>query len=218
MLQAELMLSWLSSAEDECVHFATGAEFRLGMRKQVFALAILDWVLPDDDGLEVLAWLRRSVSANLPVMMVTARDEEQAIVQALDAGADDYLTKPVSRAELLARVRAVVRRGEPAPSGAIISCGGVTLDRGERTASVRGETVTLTDKEFELAACLLEKPGRLFTRELLQKQVWGRETDTVTRSLDTHLSRLRAKLGLTPEYGFELANVYGKGYRLEIKG
>jgi DNA-binding response OmpR family regulator len=217
MLQAELMLGWLSGSKHECVHFATGAEFRLGVRKQVFGLAILDWLLPDDDGVEVLAWLRKNVSAKLPAMMVTSRDAKEDIVRALDAGADDYLAKPVDRAELLARVRVLGRHADALPPEAPIDCRGIALDRAERTASVRGAGVVLTDKEFELAACLLANPGRLFTRQALAKQVWGRETDTVSRSLDTHVSRLRAKLGLTPEHGFNLASIYGKGYRLELR-
>ena len=217
LLQAELTRGWITEAQYQCVHFASGAQFRLNVQKQAFGLAILDWLLPGDDGLQVLDWLRRSVDPKLPVMMLTSRDDKASVVRALDAGADDYLAKPVDRAELIARIRVLERREERSSGGARVACGGIVLDRAEGLASVRGVAVQLTDKEFALAACLLEYPGRLLLRQVLQKQVWGRETDTVSRSLDTHISRLRRKLGLTPQHGFELVNIYGKGYRLVLK-
>jgi two-component system, OmpR family, response regulator RegX3 len=216
VLQAELLTLWLGDAGHEVLHFASGAAFRAGFQTTNCDLAILDWRLPDDDGVEILAWIRRAVSARLPVMMVTMRDEEAAVVQALDTGADDYVAKPVRRNELVARVRSLARRAEPTPPATALVCGAVTLEPSERRAWVRGQSVTLTDKELGLATCLLQYPGRLLTRQFLLQNIWGTEANADTRTVDTHMSRLRTKLGLVPEYGFELANVYGKGYRLEV--
>lgn len=219
MLQSELLTNWLADAGHECLSFATGAEFRQALKRRVFGLAMLDWLLPDDDGLNVLAWLRESVSAQMPVMMITVRTEESAIVQALNAGADDYLTKPVRRDELLARVRALARRSEALVQEppAIVVCGPVSLNVAERLAQVHGETVTLSKKEFELACTFLQNPGRLLSRRALIDQIWGSETSPDSRSIDTYISRLRSKLQLSPDNGFELANIYGKGYRLELR-
>lgn len=216
MLQAELLLGWLSIAGHECDHYSTGAEFRAGVRRSVYGAAILDWLLPDDDGVEVLRWLRRSVSARVPVIMVTARHAKEAIVQALDAGADDYLCKPLDREETLARLRAALRRGADSSPAVPLVAGRVSLDRAERAAFVGESRVALTDREFDLAACFLENPGRLQSRESLLQRFWKGGPEMQTRSLDTHISRLRSKLELAPEHGFDLANVYGKGYRLRM--
>jgi two-component system, OmpR family, response regulator RegX3 len=218
-LHGELVSHWLSEAGHECTHYFLGADFRHALRRNVFDLAILDWVLKDDDGLLVLTWLRKSVSASMPIMMVTARDDEQHIVQALDAGADDYLTKPVRKNELLARMRGLTRRSETATSPNLMGSleyEHLKLDLAERRALVGGKPVPLSDKEICLAAYLLQNPGRLLTRRFLFERFWGVDAKSDSRTIDTHLSRLRAKLGLVPENGFELTNVYGKGYRLEV--
>jgi two-component system, OmpR family, response regulator RegX3 len=219
MLQAEMVGRWLEDAGHECVHFPTGAEFRLGVKRQTFGLVMLDWMLPDDDGIKILEWLRKTVSLRLPVMMVTARDEESAVVQALDSGANDFLAKPVRREELLARMRALVRRSEIAGNeentGKLV-CGPIELDRDNRRASVNGKAVALSDREFDLAQCIFENPGQLLTRRYLWERFWDTETRSDSRTVDTHMSRLRAKLGIAPEGGFDLRNVYGKGYRLEV--
>jgi two-component system, OmpR family, response regulator RegX3 len=218
MLQSELLMNWLADDGHECMSFATGTEFRLALKRRVYGLAMLDWLLPDDDGLNVLTWLRESVSAQMPIMMITVRAEESALVQALNAGADDYLTKPVRREELLARVRVLSRRHEvlaPA-SDAVLVYGPIAVDFAQRTVELNGVTVALSKKEFELAAALLQNPGRLLSRRALIEQIWGSQTNPDSRSIDTYVSRLRAKLQLMPEHGFDLANIYGQGYRLEL--
>jgi DNA-binding response OmpR family regulator len=217
-LQAELLGLWLTTAGHELVHFASGKAFRSGFQRAESDLVILDWRLPDDDGIEILAWLRRAISARLPIMMVTSRDEEAAVVQALDAGADDYIAKPVRRHELIARVGGLARRTDATSHdpAATVVCGAVIVEPSERRAWVNGKSVTLTDKELGLAIYLLQYPGRLLTRRFLLHHIWGAEANADTRTVDTHMSRLRTKLGLNPTHGFELANVYGKGYRLEV--
>lgn len=214
-LQAELVKRWLAAAGMECVHFATGADFRLGLRSRPFDLVLLDWMLPDDDGIAILAWLRQSIGPGLPVMFTTTRSEEGSLVHALEQGADDYLIKPLRRDEMIARIRALVRRGESLGSVSLIEVGGIVIDRIAHRVKVRGQTVDLTDKELELAIYVLTNRGRLLSRQELLENVWHTNPHVITRTVDTHMSRLRTKLGLTPQHGFELSTVYHKGYRLE---
>jgi len=215
ILQAELVKRWLADAGIECVHFTTGAEFRHGILQSAYDLVLLDWMLPDDDGVAVLIWLRQAVSAKLPVMFTTTRSEEGSLVYALEKGADDYLIKPLRREEMIARIHALMRRGETASPHAPISVGGILIDRSTHRVTVEGEAVELTDKELELAIYVLTNQGRLLSRQELLEHVWRTNPNVITRTVDTHISRLRTKLGLTPERGFELSTVYHKGYRLE---
>lgn len=213
--QAAIIQRWLADAGMECFHCATGKAFRACMTPTSADMIILDWMLPDDDGLQVLTWLREKFGNALPIMFATSRGEEDALVTALDRGADDYLIKPLRRAELLARVQALARRGKVAPRDDLTTLGGVTLDANTHRATVNGATVELTDREWLLATYLLRNHGRLLTRHELLENVWRTNPDIVTRTVDTHISRLRGKLELTPEHGFDLSTVYHKGYRLE---
>jgi len=215
LLQAELVRRWLADAKMECVHFTTGSEFRQGIRQSACDLVLLDWMLPDDDGVAVLIWLRQTVSAKLPVMFTTTRSEEGSLVYALEKGADDYLIKPLRREEMIARIHALMRRGDAVSPNAPIEVGGIVIDRVTHRITVRGEPVDLTDKELELAAYVLTNQGRLLSRQELLENVWRTNPNVITRTVDTHMSRLRTKLGLAPEHGFELSTVYHKGYRLE---
>ncbi len=215
VLQAELVKRWLADAKMDYDHFTSGEQFRHGIRQKPYDLVLLDWMLPDDDGVAILIWLRQAVSAKLPVMFTTTRSEEGSLVYALEKGADDYLIKPLRREEMIARINALLRRGETASPSAPIEVGGIVIDRVTHRVTVRGEAVELTDKEFQLAAYILTNQGRLLTRQELLENVWRTNPNVITRTVDTHMSRLRTKLGLTPENGFELSTVYHKGYRLE---
>ncbi len=215
-VQAELVKHWLTEAGMDCAHFATGAAFRKGIRQYAADLVLLDWMLPDDDGLAVLVWLRQSLGAKLPVMFTTTKAEEGSLVHALEKGADDYLIKPLRRSEMLARIRALARRGEADPSAAIIEVGGIVINRDKHRVTVNNVAVELTEKELELAVYMLRNLGRLLSRQELLENVWRTNPGVVTRTVDTHVSRLRTKLGLTPENGFTLSTVYHKGYRLEF--
>lgn len=173
-------------------------------------LMLLDLGLPDMDGLEVLRKVRQV--SGLPVVVLTARDDERSIVRGLRLGADDYLPKPVRLAELLARMDAVIRRagthGGPPPE--VVCFGDVEVDLGARRVVVGGKDVALTNKEFEVLAALASRAGTAVSRQQLMDEVWGDAYLAVSRSLDVHLTQLRAKLdrpGL-------LATVRGFGYRL----
>ncbi len=212
--QARLLERWLIQAGMTVAHFETGAAFRLGVEKSAPDLVILDWMLPDDDGLAVLMWLRQTLDGKLPVMFATTRAEEDSLVTALDKGADDYLIKPLRQSETLARINAVLRRGASAKAQPQVSLGGIQIDISAHRVTAHGAAVDLTDREMELALYMLRHHGRLLTRQELLENVWHTSANIVTRTVDTHISRLRAKLGLTPENGFDLSTVYHKGYRL----
>lgn len=213
--QSALVERWLSQAGIACTTFGTGKAFRAGIAATNADVILIDWMLPDDDGLAVLVWLRNEQNSHTPIMFVTTRAEENALVTALDKGADDYLIKPVRQAELLARLNALMRRGASVKSQALVTLGGIQIDMDTHRASIRGTLVELTDRELALAVYMLRNHGRLLTRQELLENVWHTSPNIVTRTVDTHVSRLRSKLGLTPENGFELSTVYHKGYRLE---
>ena len=177
-------------------------------------------MLPDDDGLSVLEWLRETLGSQLPVMFATTRSEEVSLVEALNKGADDYLIKPLRQAETMARIQALLRRRttiKTQPMDTPVSLGGIHIDTSMHRVNSHGAAVELTDREMELAIYMIRNHGRLLTRQELLENVWHTNASIITRTVDTHISRLRAKLGLTPENGFELSTVYHKGYRLEYR-
>lgn len=214
--QAALIAHWLTEAGMECVPFRTGAAFRQAIGGLTVDLILLDWMLPDDDGVEVLSWLRTTLGSKVPVMFTTTRAEEAALVHALDRGADDYLIKPLRRSETIARIHAVLRRRDAAKPASLVSLGGIVIDNNQHSVTVNGTPVELTERERELALYMLRNHGRLLTRQELLENVWRTNPEVVTRTVDTHISRLRTKLGLTAQNGFELTTVYHKGYRLEF--
>ncbi len=212
--QAELLEHWLTQAGLTCLLYNTGTAFRSGIVRENVDLMIIDWLLPDDDGLAVLDWLRGTLGSRLPVMFATTRAEEKSLVTALDKGADDYLIKPLRQSETVARVHALLRRGANPRPAATVTLGGVHIDVDQSRVTSHGVPVELTGRELQLAVYMLRHHGRLLTRHELLENVWHTSTNIITRTVDTHVSRLRAKLGLTPANGFELTTVYHKGYRL----
>jgi DNA-binding response OmpR family regulator len=184
-------------------------------------LVVLDWMLPRLDGMEVCRRLRRD--SIVPILMLTARAEEVDRVLGLEVGADDYLIKPFSIRELRARVRAIFRRiqlqsgaDSSEPSLPLLQEGPLQLDPGEHIASVGGQPVDLTPKEFDLLAMLMRNPGRAFARDYLLDKVWGYDFGGLdTRTVDTHVLRLRKKLGAVGE---RIETVWGVGYRFARSG
>ena len=214
--QADLVRVWLASAGHACHTFHRGREFQRVMTRDSFDLLVLDWELPDVNGDAVLTWVRANVRDNVPVLFATARDSEQDIVKALKAGADDYLVKPLRKHELLARVEALGRRARPQPrTTEAIKIGEFEIDLDRRSVLRSGQPVELTQKDFDLAVFLFRNVGNLVSRGHILESVWGRSPDLNTRTVDTHVSRLRGKLGLVPENGWRLTAVYQHGYRLE---
>ena len=178
-------------------------------------LVLLDLMMPAMNGLEVCRRLRQDpVTASLPIVMLTAKGDEIDRVLGLEIGADDYVVKPFSPKELLARVRAVLRRSLPAPGASPITLGALTIDPGTHTVSVGDEVLALTPKEFDLLRALVEARGRVLSREFLLDRVWGysRASEIESRTVDVHVRRLRVKLG--PE-GRRVLTVKSVGYRMD---
>ena len=184
--------------------------------RQVFAarpdLVVLDLMLPGRSGLEVLREIRDEPSTrDLPVLVLTARSAEMDKLLGFEHGADDYLTKPFSPRELIARLRALLRRSQPARAGGVIEVGELRVDTLAREASWKGRALTLTPREFELLAFLASRPGRVSTRDELLRKVWGYDYMGETRTVDVHIRRLRAKLGARSDL---IETVTGSGYKL----
>ena len=186
------------------------------LRKERPDLVMLDAMLPKLDGFECLKIIRRET--RVPVLMLTARKEEMDRVLGLELGADDYVTKPFGVRELLARVKALLRRASPSAEsapGGLLKAGGIELDPERYEVRVRGKALTLTTKEFEFLKLLLQSGGRALTRDQLLEKVWGydRSMEIDTRTIDQHVARLREKLG--PE-GAVVATVKNVGYRIKV--
>ncbi len=212
---ASLLCLWLEEEGHTCVSYNDGQDFTRDVGNEQFGAVLLDWVMPEVDGEQVLAWLQRKQDWDTPVIFVTSRTTEDDMVRILNEGADDYITKPVSRRELLARIAAVTRRtGKRSPQEAI-EIGPYQIDPQSRSLRLEGEPIKLTDKEFELAMYIFNHIGRLLSRNQILSNVWGYESDVNTRTVDTHISRIRKKLQLAPENGWRLSSIYHQGYRLE---
>ncbi len=214
--QAALYASWIESAGHVCARFSTGKSLIKNIGRESYDLIVLDWGVPDVSGEEVLEWVRKNVKHPVPVMFVTARDEEKDIVTALEKGADDYLVKPVRKLELLARLHALDRRAkQDFIKTEILEFEPFTIDTRDRKIRRLGQEVDLTLKEFDLAVFMFRHMGQLLSRGHILESIWGRNPDLNTRTVDTHVSRIRNKVGLTPENGYRLSSVYFYGYRLE---
>lgn len=197
--------------------FSRGQALISALRRDTFDLLIMDWNLPDRSGLEVVSWVRSNLTPPPPMLLVTSRVEDADIVAALNAGADDYLSKPLSPVVLEARVRALLRRAyehtsNPADREVYDD---IVFNPGTTSVLRNGETITMTPKEFALARLLFRNTHRALSRTYLLETIWGNEPHLNSRSLDMHISRVRSKLNLRPQNGYRLTPVYSYGYRLE---
>jgi DNA-binding response OmpR family regulator len=212
--QAAAFSQWLRLAGHRSHHFSDGAALVKALHQVGLDALLLDWSFPST--LEVLRRIRGSDRASLPVLLVGGRSREDDIVSALRQGADDYVVKPVRRFELIARLEAIARRGRHQIEGPmVIEAGALRIDCGTRTVWRDGCPLEVTAKDFELSALFLRNIGRLLSRGYLLDTVWGPNATGLSRTLDTHICRLRKKLGLTPEHGWRLMPVYTRGYRLD---
>lgn len=180
-------------------------------------VVVLDWMLPDETGISWLRRLRDSSFAQTPVLMLTARASEVDRVEGLDAGADDYLTKPFSAAELAARVRALLRRSGNNQKGGVLRVGQLELNTTTGTAHFAERELTLTRREFDLLAFLAAHPGRVYSRQELLDKVWGVDFIGGERTVDQHITQLRAHLLDDPSEPAYLETVRGKGYRMRVE-
>lgn len=208
----KLVLYGLDSQGFQAKGFALPSEFWRAMDAEMPELVLLDIMLPEEDGLSILRKLRaRPATKRLPIIMLTAKNSEYDRVIGLDHGADDFVSKPFSMLELIARIRAVLRRAEPAQASGDFSLGLLFVSPDRHEVKVCGKDVTLTNKEFELLCLLLRNKGIVLTRATLMDRVWGFESERENRTLDVHIRTLRVKLG---EAGSYIETVRGIGYKI----
>lgn len=213
---AEFVSICVSSSGHECKIFTTGKDFMQNAPRQNFDLHIIDWELPDINGDKVLEWLRKNYGFTTPVLFLTAHNSEEDLVKILQLGADDYVTKPVKPLELIARINALLRRSEyNTVKINVIDMQGIHFDLNAQTVSLNNELCNLTPKEYKLASYMFQKIGQLISRKELLENIWNTSSSLNTRTVDTHMSRIRKKLKLDKEHGWELQVVYQNGYRLE---
>ncbi|HPF86648.1 MAG TPA: response regulator transcription factor [Candidatus Limiplasma sp.] len=202
--------------ENHKPYIATDGEMALELfEKQKIDAVLLDVMMPKMDGFSVCREIRKT--STVPVIMITARGEDFEKIMGLDIGADDYIVKPFSPGEVMARLRAVLRRMQkPAETGGhTVTLGNLWVSADEYAAKVGSNTLTLTKKEFEILWTLAEHPGKVFSRENLLESLWGFDYFGDTRTVDTHIKRLRAKVEAAQPEGFEIKTIWGVGYRLE---
>lgn len=217
--QADLICQVLSGAGHSCQNFDSGKDLLGQLRKDSADLLIMDWQVADMPGAEVLRRAKEKMAANTPVIFVAGSSAEDDIVAGVTAGADDYLVKPLRRGELLARVSAVLRRAYPSQNGSEqLQFGPYVFETRPGRLLMDGQPVDVTHKEFYLALLFFRNIGRPLSRAYIHESVWVREAAVPSRTMDTHVSRVRNKLQLRPENGFRLVPVYSYGYRLEKLG
>lgn len=211
----DLMIYTLNSAGYEAKGLTDGSELYEELKTGTPQLIMLDIMLPGENGIAILKRLKKNAAtADIPVIMATAKGTEYDKVIGLDLGADDYLAKPFGMMEMLSRVRAVLRRTEQKDKAKILKVGDLMVNTGEHTVFVYGERVQLTLKEYELLKKFMENLGLVFTRDQLLSSVWGDSYIGETRTVDVHIGTLRTKLGSCGEY---IETVRGVGYRMEAR-
>ena len=204
---ASLVRAYLERDSYKVIWASNGADALAALDRHQIRMVILDIGLPDIDGFEVCRRIRKR--SQVPILMLTARDEEPDRVAGLELGADDYISKPFSPRELVARMKAVMRRVEPPPTEDTVALGDVVLDRASREVTVAGVLVELRGKEFDLLAYLMENRGLVVSRDQLLDRVWGLEFAAGTRTVDVHVAQVRAKLG-RPDL---IRTIRGSGYK-----
>ena len=214
-LLLEMMERVIQEMGNTCQLYETGQACLQDLRRETFDMLIVDWELPDTSGPEVIRWARQHLDASLPILFITHRSEERDIVEGLQCGADDFMTKPVRVAELKARIHALLRRAYPECTDDVQTFGPYTFTRSSLSVTFGGKVVVLTYREFALALLLFQNAGRLMSRDHLREAVWGQNSEVLSRTLDTHVSRLRQVLQLRPGNRYSIAAVYGLGYRLD---
>lgn len=211
-VQAQQLTQWFVEAGHNVHGYSNGNSFNQAITRESFDLIVLDWNLPDTTGIELLKKLRSS-NIPVPVIFMTSRDAEEDIVSALQTGADDYLVKPARKAETLARIAVLERRSADYQQPQQYPP--YTLNSEHFSVQYNNETIQLTRKEFDLIRFMFQNSGRVLSRSHILESVWGLNQNVTTRTLDSHMSKLRRKLTLTPEHGWRMVSIYQFGYRLE---
>lgn len=214
---AESIQNVLQERGYEVLMFSDGSRLIRYLEDATADLLILDWGVRGISGIDVLWWVRKRIGRSLPVIFVTSRSLEEQLVMALEAGADDYIVKPIRIPEFAARVSALLRRSYPEYNAtqSRLQVGPYTIDVPNQSITLGSEIIGMTPREFEVAFVLFTSFGQIVPREYLIKRVWGRDYDKNLRSLDTHIYRIRQKLRINASTGMRLRVIYAHGYRLE---
>ena len=218
--QADLVAQILINTGHQCKIFESSKTLMQVFQQDGFDMLILDWQIneenADSKNPEVVSWVKQKVPATFPILFITNRLGEDDIIRALSLGATDYVVKPVRRNELLVRIHAALRRAYPERNlGERIRFGDHLFETRSSRLTINGEFIDLTQKEFNLALLLFRNMGRPLSRAYILESVWSRGVEVPSRTMDTHISRVRTKLKLRPEFGYRLTPVYSYGYRLE---
>ncbi|WP_294259384.1 response regulator transcription factor [uncultured Comamonas sp.] len=214
-LQLELLQQVATEAGHSCHSYLKGAALQLALRRESFDLLLVDWELPDSSGPDIVRWVREHISKEVPIIFVTHRSEEADIVEGLASGADDFMIKPIRAGELRARIAALLRRAYPLTVQSVLDFGPYRFLTTTNGIEMEGRPVEVTHREYTLALTLFQNRGRLLSRDHLREVVWGHNAEVQSRSLDTHVSRLRNLLNLRAGRPYAISAVYGYGYRLD---
>lgn len=207
---AQMVSDYLAEAGFRVTHAPTGAEAERQLKRESFDALVLDLMLPDTDGLDLCRRIR--AESNIPVLMLTARGDPLDRVVGLELGADDYLPKPFEPRELLARLRAILRRGQAAPTSDVLRFGKLEIDRAAREVRIDGDVKPVTGFQFTLLVAMAERAGRVLSRQALMDLVKGEELEEFDRSIDVHVSRLRAAIEADPKHPRRILTLRGAGY------
>lgn len=214
--QSAVVKNWLEAAGHVVVHFSASKDFLKSVGRDSYDLMILDWLLPEVSGIDVMSHVRTTLKAYTPILFVTQKDQEKDIVEALEKGADDFMVKPIRKLELLARIQSVSRRVLGMNEDQLPEAAPYEFRTDSTCVMLGGESIELTHREFDLARFLFSRAGRVVSRAHILQSIWGFTTmDMNTRTVDTHISRLRKKLRIGKENGWNLSAIYQHGYRLE---
>lgn len=214
--QARVIKTALSASGHEINHVVNWESAARVLKSETIDLLIFDWARPSKGGLEVLQWVRGHLGTELGAIFLTGLLYEPDIALALEAGADDYVATPIRVPELVARVNTMLRRPRVTHQTAqVVNLGAYAIDVPRRNIALHGKVIDMTAREFELVAHLFTHIGKVVSRDHLARLAWGRGLDCMSRTIDTHVYRIRRKLCLQPENGVRLATVYTQGYRLD---
>lgn len=214
--QAELVRHWLKDWGFFCHHFEMAGDLLKNIVNESYDLFLIDWELPDINGIEVVRQLRNDFKIQQPIIFVTSRDSETDIVEGLESGADDYLIKPLRPLELKARIKALSRRlNQQSDASEMLEFSPYKFKKDSETVLLDDQPLNLTSKEFQVALFLFSNAGSILSRGHILERVWGKRSDLNTRTVDTHVSTIRQKLKIRPNTGWKLSSIYRHGYRLE---
>lgn len=211
----KLLRTALERELQSSIVYTSGGDFCRTVSLNDCDLVLVVWVLPDISGVEIVRWIREVKKSNVPVMFISNKSLESDVVAAFNVGADDYMIKPIRPAELLVRAKALSKRHTRAQAHTNLQIGAYRVDFQSRLAYVSGHEIDLTEREFSVVEYLFRNFGRAVSRDAMVRTIWGRDLDSMSRTVDSHVSRIRRKLDMRRENGVRLISIYSYGYRLE---